>query len=90
MTGYDEVAGDRGKHAFLLHLVLTIGSFPKQEAAREISGELSYALRDVVPGHTYRARIRTRVSFSCHERPQWSEWSEWSNDAGRCHSSVSA
>lgn len=78
------------KHAFLLHLVLTIGPFQKQEAARETSGELSYTLHNVVPSHTYRARIRTQLSISCHERPHWSEWSEWSNDAGWCHSFVNA
>lgn len=73
------------KPAFLLHLVLTIGSFQKQEPARETSGELSYTLPNVIPSHTYRARIRTQLSIGCHERPHWSEWSKWSNDAGWCH-----
>ncbi|TWW72923.1 hypothetical protein D4764_15G0003170 [Takifugu flavidus] len=51
------------------------------EPARETSGELSYTLPNVVPSHTHRARIRTRLSITCHERPRWSEWSKWSNDA---------
>ncbi|XP_029687438.1 cytokine receptor common subunit gamma-like isoform X2 [Takifugu rubripes] len=51
------------------------------EPAREASGELSYTLPNVVPSHTHRARIRTRLSITCHERPHWSEWSKWSNDA---------
>lgn len=72
------------KGALLLQLVLTVGSFQQQEPARETSAELSYTLPNVVPRHTYRARMRTQLSITCHERPHWSEWSKWSNDAGWC------
>lgn len=87
VTGYDVDADDCDEQQTRFFCILSwrLDPFKKQEPARETSAELSYMLQNVVPSHTYRARIRTRLSISCHERPLWSEWSKWSNDAGWCH-----
>ncbi|XP_041660147.1 interleukin-5 receptor subunit alpha-like [Cheilinus undulatus] len=46
-----------------------------QERPRNFTGKLSHMEPNADPSHTYRVRMRTRLSDGCAENSQWSDWS---------------
>lgn len=47
----------------------------KQEKFKDLEDQLSYTEPSVIPGHTYRMRIRTKMRHICRENAPWSDWS---------------
>ncbi|XP_051268542.1 granulocyte-macrophage colony-stimulating factor receptor subunit alpha [Dicentrarchus labrax] len=46
-----------------------------QENLKNLVDQLHYTEPNADPSHTYRVRMRTRVTNTCQSNPQWSNWS---------------